>query len=523
MYTKIVAQVYDQTLRVTNIPKLASGGENEVRVEATFDSLWTGFGKTAIFYRNEKKNQVYHVVMKSDTCVIPREVMAEPGVVYFGILGTSGSTVRTTEVVTLTVEQGAVTGLGPFTPLPDVYKQVLSAYAKTTDDIAVERARLDNLVAGGTSDDAELLDMRVGYDGTTYASAGEAVRDQTRDISRKIKTVRGKNVYNPDNDIAGYLTETGEVVEYSDWVTTGFIDVGGFSAIALSVDYDSGGTRGESHLHFLCVYDSAKQFIKQVYVSGEPTYTVEAGVKYVRFCYHASEGARIQVENGAAFTDYEAYWERHGFDLALHPYTEKKWVCMGDSLTEANARTDKNYHDYIAEETGITVVNMGRSGSGYKRTEDEGYAFYQRISDVPVDADVVTIFGSGNDLTFSDTLGAATDTGTDTICGCINTTIDNLYAVMPLARLGIISPTPWVNNQPSDNGTMCAYSDALKMICELRGIPFLDLFHCSGLRPNDATFRGLAYSKDDGNGVHPDEAGHALIAPRIKAFLETLL
>jgi lysophospholipase L1-like esterase len=205
------------------------------------------------------------------------------------------------------------------------------------------------------------------------------------------------------------------------------------------------------------------------------------------------------------------------------PYIGKKWVCMGDSLTEKNLRSTLNYHDYIAEKTGITVVNMGRSGTGYKRTEDEGYAFYQRITNVPTDADVVTIFGSGNDLKFADVLGSPTDKGTDTICGCINKTIDNLLAILPTIRLGIISPTPWVYNQPSDNGTMCRYADALKEICALRGIPFLDLFRCSGLRPNDKTFRELAYSKDEGNGVHPDETGHSLIAPKIKVFLDSLI
>ena len=67
------------------------------------------------------------------------------------------------------------------------------------------------------------------------------------------------------------------------------------------------------------------------------------------------------------------------------------------------------------------------------------------------------------------------------------------------------------------------YSEALVKICERRGIPCLDLYHCSGLRPWDQTFKTLAYSKDDGGGTHPDETGHAIIAPRIKTFLESLI
>lgn len=201
----------------------------------------------------------------------------------------------------------------------------------------------------------------------------------------------------------------------------------------------------------------------------------------------------------------------------------KKWVCVGDSLTEINDRTTKHYFDYVADETGITTVNMGDSGSGYAREQDVGTAFYQRIGDCPTDADVVTIFGSFNDLGSGLPLGSADDTGTTTIAGCINTTIDNLQAVIPLVNLGIVAPTPWDTTQPNTSGNAYNYVEMLNTICERRSIPFLDLWRCSNLRPWDSDFRELAYSKDEGNGVHPDETGHKLIAPRFKAFLETLI
>ena len=203
----------------------------------------------------------------------------------------------------------------------------------------------------------------------------------------------------------------------------------------------------------------------------------------------------------------------------------KKWTCVGDSLTEHNLRTTMNYHDYVAQATGITVVNMGRSGTGYKRTYDEGYAFYQRITSVPLDSDVVTIFGSGNDLLYIDNLGTPTDTGTDTLCGCINTTIDNLLGIIPAVQLGIVAPTPWMGEKPTLNNTnpMGRYVEALRQICYIRSIPFLDLYHCSNLRPWTAEGRAACYTKDDGNGTHPDETGHKLIASRFEGFLDFLL
>lgn len=172
MYTLITARCIDQTLQITHVPRIASGGENEVRIDVSFDSMWDGMGKTAIFYHEEK--QVYHVVMVNDSCVIPREVLTEPGHLYFGLIGVDGASVRTTEVVVLEVAQGSITGLSPLEPLPDVYKQVLSEYTL----LAGRVNNLTTMAEGSTTGDAELQDIRVGLDGTAYTNAGEAVRQQ---------------------------------------------------------------------------------------------------------------------------------------------------------------------------------------------------------------------------------------------------------------------------------------------------------------------------------------------------------
>lgn len=201
-------------------------------------------------------------------------------------------------------------------------------------------------------------------------------------------------------------------------------------------------------------------------------------------------------------------------------WSDYKWTCVGDSLTAYNSRTSMHYFDYVSARTGIQIYNMGYSGCGYAQGNDN---FMTRISDVPTDSDVVTIFGSGNDGSSGLSLGTATDSGTTTLGGVINTTLDNLYTVMPVVQLGIITPTPWANNMPLDDGWMESYANLIVEICRLRSIPCLDLFHCSNLNPNDASVRAAAYSKDDGGGVHPDEVGHKIIASRIKGFLDTLL
>ena len=200
----------------------------------------------------------------------------------------------------------------------------------------------------------------------------------------------------------------------------------------------------------------------------------------------------------------------------------KKWAVVGDSHTEFNIRATKNYHDYVAEKTGITVVNLGSSGSGYKRRWDDNKAFYHLLDRIPEDTDVVTFYGSGNDLATD--LGEVTDTGTDTLCGCINTTIDRYNELFPGVPLGIVTPCPWSSSNPANpSNKMALYSDAIVEICRRRSIPCLDLYHCSNLRPWEAAFRELFYTRDDGGGCHPDENGHAILAPKFAAFLEQLI
>ena len=243
----------------------------------------------------------------------------------------------------------------------------------------------------------------------------------------------------------------------------------------------------------------------------------------------------VKDEHDAVYIAFSSYIDTYPFYLRNIQFTPisgrwvgKRWAVIGDSITEKNEKTLKNYHDYIAENTGIEVVNMGLSGTGYKSCENTNEAFYQRILNVPINADVVTIFGSGNDLGGNYTLGNATDTGTDTLCGCINKTIDNLYSVLPTVQLGIITPNPWGGFNPSDeNNLMAQYSAKIVEICKLRGIPCLDLYHCSGLRPWDNAFLGQAYPMNAAGSardrVHPNEIGHSIMAPRIKAFLDSLI
>ena len=269
-----------------------------------------------------------------------------------------------------------------------------------------------------------------------------------------------------------------------------------------------------------CFYDKDKNYIGSRKSADGGTVTriineevdVPSNAKYIRLGW-----LNTNIYNASLF---------QGIKQSAEPsqrWATKKWTCLGDSLTEF-IRTSHNYHDYVADTTGIKVVNMGLSGTGYANGSASNNAFYQRVANVPLDSDVITIFGSFNDGAVDIPLGTATDTGTTTMGGCINTTFDNLFTVLPLANLGVVTPCPWQGANPYDGAQK--YKDYVQLIidiCKRRSIPCLDLFHESGLRPWDATFRSLAYTKDNGGGTHPDETGHRILAPKFEAFLDSLL
>ena len=286
----------------------------------------------------------------------------------------------------------------------------------------------------------------------------------------------------------------------------------------------------------LCYYTSNKTFI-----SGEIRTAETAGAqlqtpstcKYVTMSYSYANYDLAMLYIGSSYpenyenAEYVLEIETKGDET--NKWAGKKWICVGDSLTAIGTATTKYYYEYIEEKTGISVTNFGESGTGYINGGSDN--FYNRVANIPTDGDVITIFGSFNDVKDNiHTLGSPTDTGTTTICGCINETLDRILSIYLTANkvpvIGVVSPTPWnyasllPGNTNAEN-----YVDALKQCCERKSIPFLDIFHNSNLHPDNSTFRSLVYSNDgDASwGVHPNAIGHKLIASHFYSLLDKLI
>ena len=126
--------------------------------------------------------------------------------------------------------------------------------AETTsleDQIVVERARIDNIVSlpeGSTTGDAELMDIRVGADGETYASAGDAVRDQVSWLKKLGQTFNANlfpSYYPIELTSGGYIKGSdGDLYTNASWLYSDFIKVAPNSKIRLSNVASAAGLAG---------------------------------------------------------------------------------------------------------------------------------------------------------------------------------------------------------------------------------------------------------------------------------------
>ena len=217
--------------------------------------------------------------------------------------------------------------------------------------------------------------------------------------------------------------------------------------------------------------------------------------------------------------DIEQLKRNSGSAVNVSKWKNKKWCVVGDSITEVNSTASIRYHDIIKSHIGCTVYNQGISGSGY--VISGGLAIVNRINKIPSDSDLITIFAGTNDwgrnLT---TLGTFSDTTKDTFYGALKLSLEGIINKFPTKKIGVITPIPrnTYRNPNTAGETLEQYRNAILEVCEYFSIPCLDLYKESGFYVGNSTFNET-YLPD---GLHPNNAGHELLAEKIEKWIETL-
>ncbi len=215
----------------------------------------------------------------------------------------------------------------------------------------------------------------------------------------------------------------------------------------------------------------------------------------------------------------------------------KKIVFLGDSITEGVgvANPENRFVDRIAKQTGAICKNFGISGTRIAKqtvpSENSNWDkdFISRVPELDGDADIVVVFGGTNDWGHGDAkLGSFDNRDPYTFYGGLHTLYTMLIEKYPASQIVILTPLHRNNeleyvsreDMPQANKPYILkdYVEVIRQMAEYYSIPVLDMYKTSGIQPAIPVITET-YIPD---GLHPNDAGHKLLANRIIKFLETL-
>lgn len=169
---RVYIDVVGQKLKIAiNKKNFVSGSQNFVKFAFSLDADWD---ELTVFAQFQQDSNTYNVYLDENNCAyLPAEITK--GECYLTLYGTGGETKATTNYLILTIDENIlVTNAQSVAISSTLYEQLVN--------------RISALIASpaGAGGDAgtELRDIRVGWDGAQYSSAGDAVRIQVDQASQ---------------------------------------------------------------------------------------------------------------------------------------------------------------------------------------------------------------------------------------------------------------------------------------------------------------------------------------------------
>ena len=219
---------------------------------------------------------------------------------------------------------------------------VVSPPKSENEAYAVTNARIDNIISA-VATDTEVTDIRLGANGVSYTTAGEAVRSQIADINNTIdETMYHRNLFDYDNRLQGKdLGAAGTVITAS-----------GYDVVNEEIYNRSNGTlyfsrNGKSdYIRNICEYASDGSFIQRItYVK---QYTFTSGVSYIRVSLYANKSLGFQIEWDQV-TEYVGYIkELKNTSIGLQ--------CRTDHATLTTTSEIAARHDSGVEQEDYTIM-----------------------------------------------------------------------------------------------------------------------------------------------------------------------
>ena len=207
----------------------------------------------------------------------------------------------------------------------------------------------------------------------------------------------------------------------------------------------------------------------------------------------------------------------------------KTILFLGDSITEGHGTTseEKRFTNIVSKTLGANFINDGIGGSRYARQHDYNPEarcdndFCMRTEARKDEVDCIVIFGGTNDYDHGDApLGEFSDRTPMTFYGALHTVYSTFMQKYPGTPIIVLTPLHRGNetNPRIGNTPLIDYINAIREVAEFYSLPVLDLFARSGIQPQVPAIKEK-FMPDE---LHPNDAGHEILANLITNFLKAL-
>lgn len=209
---------------------------------------------------------------------------------------------------------------------------------------------------------------------------------------------------------------------------------------------------------------------------------------------------------------------------------------LGDSIT-AGAGTscpEAIFHALLKKNANLAEVrNYGIGGTRIARQKGNEFrpkddyvdvnSYCERFDQMDDDADLIVVFGGTNDYGHGDApLGHFEDRTPDTFYGACHYLFEGLtkkYLGKPIVVMTPMHRTAApIYHLPGQRRDLREYVGILREVAEYYSLPVLDLYATSGIQPAIPEVKEK-YMPD---GLHPNNAGHVIMANKLQKFLENL-